>query len=115
MKRRQPCHSATSRALTDWLDKTTGELVAREHVAKERVSNAPVAVGDTVVVLTDGGKMAAYRATPPVSAATPAVPVTEPSAPTPAAVVPEVPAAVPEAPAVPEVPTTLPATSPPTP
>ena len=95
-----------------WLDKTTGELVAREHVAKERVSNPPVAAGDTVVVLTDGGKMAAYRATPPVSAAHVA-----PSAPTaaPAAVVPEVPAAAPEAPAaVPETPA-APAATPETP
>jgi outer membrane protein assembly factor BamB len=48
-----------------WLDKTTGELVARERVAKYRVSNAPVAVDNTVVVITDSGKMAAFRATPP--------------------------------------------------
>src|SRR5580692_6694375 len=47
-----------------WLDKTSGELVARERIAKERVTNSPVAVDDTVVVLTDGGKLAAYRATP---------------------------------------------------
>jgi outer membrane protein assembly factor BamB len=48
-----------------WLDKTTGKLVARQRVAKkELISNAPVAAGDTVVVLTDRGKMAAYRATP---------------------------------------------------
>jgi len=67
-----------------WLDKTSGELVARERVAKERVTNAPVAVGDTVVVLTDGGKMAAYRATPvtpPAAAAAPALPVTAPEVP----------------------------------
>src|SRR3984957_10568750 len=47
-----------------WLDKSTGELVARERIAKERVTNSPVAVDDTVVILTDGGKLAAYRATP---------------------------------------------------
>src|ERR1700723_330447 len=48
-----------------WLDKTTGKLVARQRVAKkELISNAPVAAGDTVVVLTDRGKMVAYRATP---------------------------------------------------
>src|SRR6202050_3862017 len=47
-----------------WLDKGTGELVARERIAKERVTNSPVAVDDTVVVLSDGGKLAAYRATP---------------------------------------------------
>jgi len=48
-----------------WLDKTTGKLVARQRVAKYRVSNPPVAVQDTVVVLTDSGSMAAFRATPP--------------------------------------------------
>jgi outer membrane protein assembly factor BamB len=59
-----------------WLDKATGELVARMRIAKERVSNEPVAVGDTVVVLTDGGKMAAYRATPPTASAAVTAPVT---------------------------------------
>jgi outer membrane protein assembly factor BamB len=49
-----------------WLDKSTGALVARKVVAKKsRVSNPPVAVDDTVVVLTDGGDLAAFRATPP--------------------------------------------------
>ncbi len=59
-----------------WLDKNTGELVARERVAKERVTNSPVAAGDTVVVLTDGGKLAAFRATPkaPATTAAPAAP-----------------------------------------
>ena len=47
-----------------WLDKKSGALVAREHVAKQRVTNEPVAVGDTVVVMTDGGDLAAYRAAP---------------------------------------------------
>jgi len=47
-----------------WLDKATGELVARTRVSKYRVSNAPVAVGDTVVILNDGGDLAAFRATP---------------------------------------------------
>jgi outer membrane protein assembly factor BamB len=47
-----------------WLDKATGILVARERISKRRISNPPVAVGDTVVVLTDGGDLAAYRANP---------------------------------------------------
>jgi outer membrane protein assembly factor BamB len=47
-----------------WLDKNSGELVARERVAKFRVSSQPVAVQDTVVVLTDAGNLAAFRATP---------------------------------------------------
>jgi outer membrane protein assembly factor BamB len=48
-----------------WLDKKTGVLVARQRVAKYRVSNPPVAVQDTVVVLSDSGSLAAFRATPP--------------------------------------------------
>jgi outer membrane protein assembly factor BamB len=52
-----------------WLDKNTGNFVARVQTSKkERVSNAPVGADDTVVVLTDGGVLAAYRATPRTSA-----------------------------------------------
>src|SRR6266481_644978 len=47
-----------------WLDKKTGYLVARVRVSKSRVSNPPVAVDDTVVVMDDDGKMAAFRADP---------------------------------------------------
>jgi outer membrane protein assembly factor BamB len=47
-----------------WLDKDTGKLVARVRTAKQRVSNPPVASGETLVVLTDGGELAAFRATP---------------------------------------------------
>jgi outer membrane protein assembly factor BamB len=117
-----PVLTSTAVAVADfqgylhWLDKTTGELVARERVAKERISNSPAAVGDTIVVLTDRGKLAAYRATPratPVAAAaaaaTPAAaPVTPAASPaTPAAV----PAPPPEAPAPPAAePTTAPPT-----
>jgi outer membrane protein assembly factor BamB len=120
-----PVLTSTAVAVADfqgylhWLDKNTGELVARERIAKERVSNAPVAVDDTVVVLTDGGKLAAYRATPaaPPAAATatpaaaPATPAAaEPVAPpTPAPVEPATPAAAPPTPPA------DPATSPPTP
>jgi outer membrane protein assembly factor BamB len=106
-----PVLTSTAVAVADfegylhWLDKTTGELVARERVAKERISNSPVAVGDTVVVLTDRGKLAAFRATPVAAAAAP-VP----------AVAPPAPAAEPAAPtAAPVSPTADPATPPPTP
>jgi outer membrane protein assembly factor BamB len=82
-----PVLTSTAVAVADyqgyvhWLDKTTGELVARERIAKERVSNTPVAVDDTVIVLTDGGKMAAYRAKPPaLAAAAPVAPAAEPAA-----------------------------------
>jgi outer membrane protein assembly factor BamB len=67
-----------------WLDKTTGELVARERIAKERVTSSPVAVGDTIVVLTDGGKLAAFRSTPAAPVATtevPATPAADPATP----------------------------------
>ena len=66
-----------------WLDKNTGELVARERIAKkQRVSNPPAGVGDTVVVLTDAGTLAAYRATPKVASRPPAA--TPSAAPAPA-------------------------------
>jgi outer membrane protein assembly factor BamB len=76
-----------------WLDKASGELVARDRVAKERITSAPVALGDTVVVLTDGGKMAAYRATPATPAAAPEAPAQEatPAPATPAAIPPPTP------------------------
>lgn len=48
-----------------WLDKATGVLVARTRDSKYRISNAPVAVGDIVVILSDGGELAAFRAAPP--------------------------------------------------
>jgi outer membrane protein assembly factor BamB len=107
-----PVLTSTAVAVADfqgylhWLDKTTGELVARERVAKERISNSPVAVGDTVVVLTDRGKLAAFRATPLAAARAPATPA--PAAPTPAGA-PATPTAAPVPPAA------DPATPPPTP
>ena len=92
-----------------WLDRRTGELVARQRVAKFRVSNPPIAIRDTVVVLTDSGKLAAYRATPRVAVAaapavaTPAIPE-QPAAAQPAAA--EPPAAEPPAAEPPTVPPT---------
>ena len=81
-----PAVTSTAIAVADyqgylhWLDKSTGELVARERVAKFRVSNPPIAIKDTVVVLTDSGKLAAYRASPRPAAAAAAAPVTAPPA-----------------------------------
>jgi outer membrane protein assembly factor BamB len=78
-----PVLTSTAVAVADfqgyvhWLDKVSGELVARERIAKERVTNSPVAAGDTVVVLTDGGKLAAFRATPAAPAAPAAATVPE--------------------------------------
>ncbi len=66
-----PAVTSTAVAVADyqgylhWLDKATGALVARQRVAKYRVSNPLVAVKNTVIVLTDSGSLAAFRATPP--------------------------------------------------
>jgi outer membrane protein assembly factor BamB len=101
-----PVITSTAVAVADyqgylhWLDKQTGELVARERIAKFRVSNPPIAIRDTVVVLTDSGKLAAYRATPRVAVA--AVPAAAPPA-------------TPEQPAAPQPPAEQPPTAPPTP
>jgi outer membrane protein assembly factor BamB len=109
-----PIVSSTAIAVADfqgyvhWLDKNTGELVARERVAKQRVSNPPAGANGTIVVLTDGGTLVAYRpearvpsrpaapATPapqvPSPAETPPAPAeTPPSAEPPAAVTPPAP------------------------
>jgi outer membrane protein assembly factor BamB len=74
-----PVVTSTAIAVADfqgylhWLDKNTGALVARQRIAKkQRVSNPPVSAGDTVVVLTDAGTLAAYRATPKVQSLRPA-------------------------------------------
>jgi outer membrane protein assembly factor BamB len=81
-----PVVTSTAIAVADfqgylhWLDKNTGELVARERIAKkQRVSNPPAGAGDTVVVLTDAGTLAAYRATPKVVSAPAATPVATPA------------------------------------
>jgi outer membrane protein assembly factor BamB len=83
-----PVETSTAVALVDyqgylhWLDKKTGYLVARERVSKFRVANQPVSVDDTVVVLDDGGRLAAFRANP--SAAGPPHPDPVPPPPKPA-------------------------------
>jgi outer membrane protein assembly factor BamB len=58
-----------------YLDKNTGVLVARVRTSKQRISNPPVGANNVVVVLTDGGTLAAFRATPraiPAAAQAPA-------------------------------------------
>src|SRR5882757_3196364 len=63
-----PIVTSTAIAVADfqgyihWLDKGSGALVAREHISKQRVSNPPAGANDTIVVLTDGGTLAAFRA-----------------------------------------------------
>jgi outer membrane protein assembly factor BamB len=105
-----PAVTSTAVAVADyqgylhWLDKQTGELVARQRIAKFRVSSPPIAVKDTVVVLTDSGKLVAYRATPRVAVA---------AQPAPAAPAPEQPSAA--QPPVEQSPAEQPPTAPPTP
>jgi outer membrane protein assembly factor BamB len=98
-----PVVTSTAIAVADfqgylhWLDKNTGELVARQRIAKkQRVSNPPAGSGDTVVVLTDAGTLAAYRATPRVRPQPAPAPITAPAV-TPAAT--ENPGSAPAAPA----------------
>ena len=115
-----PIVTGTAVAIADfqgyihWLDKGTGELVARVRIAKQRVSSPPAGVGETIVVLTDGGSLAAYRATPKVRAAAPAAAPAAPAVETPAAPTETTPAATPPAasPAPTEAPAQTPASPP---
>jgi outer membrane protein assembly factor BamB len=84
-----PVVTSTAVAIADyqgyvhWLDKTTGKLVARERIAKHRVSNPPVSVDDTIVILSDDGRLSAMRASPRTAPAAPAsaAPAAPPSTP----------------------------------
>jgi crotonobetainyl-CoA:carnitine CoA-transferase CaiB-like acyl-CoA transferase len=57
-----------------YLDKNSGVFVARVRTTKQRVSNPLVGADNIVVVLTDGGTLAAFRATPRTAPAAVAVP-----------------------------------------
>ena len=96
-----------------FLDKNTGALVARAKVAKQRVSSAPATFENTVVVLTDGGTLAAFRVTPSAATHAPAVPESAPSQPAPVPTV--TPAATPEPTTTPEPPAAPAPTPPPAP
>jgi outer membrane protein assembly factor BamB len=47
-----------------FLDKHTGAFIARVRDGKLRISNPPIAEGDEVVVINDGGRISAYRMAP---------------------------------------------------
>lgn len=47
-----------------WLDPTNGQLLARGRAASSRMTNAPLAVGDLLLVQTDSGEVQAWRAAP---------------------------------------------------
>ncbi|MDE2305027.1 MAG: outer membrane protein assembly factor BamB [Gammaproteobacteria bacterium] len=48
-----------------WFDRKDGKIIARARDSKFRISSAPIAVGDRIVVLSDGGELAAFRAAAP--------------------------------------------------
>lgn len=52
-----------------WLDKATGELLARLKTDGERITNAPTASESGVFVQTDSGKLLAFRSQAPASEA----------------------------------------------
>jgi outer membrane protein assembly factor BamB len=47
-----------------WLDKATGEIVARQKTDGERITNAAVTTDSGVFVQTDSGKLLAFKSTP---------------------------------------------------
>jgi outer membrane protein assembly factor BamB len=47
-----------------WLDRGSGELLARTRAGGDRISNPPLAAGGLVLVQGDGGTVSAYRARP---------------------------------------------------
>jgi outer membrane protein assembly factor BamB len=44
-----------------WFDVYTGALQARARVSGDRISAAPIVVGDTLYATSDSGKIAAYQ------------------------------------------------------
>jgi outer membrane protein assembly factor BamB len=44
-----------------WLDRDSGRFVARERPGRTRISATPLAVGDRIIVIDDGGSITAYR------------------------------------------------------
>jgi hypothetical protein len=47
-----------------WLDKATGEIVARQKTDGERITNPAVTTDAGVFVQTDSGKLLAFRSQP---------------------------------------------------
>ena len=47
-----------------WLDKATGEIVARQKTDGERITNAAVTTDAGVFVQTDSGKLLAFKSQP---------------------------------------------------
>jgi outer membrane protein assembly factor BamB len=47
-----------------WFDRATGVIAGREKAGGERVTNAPLAIGDTLYLINDKGEISALRAQP---------------------------------------------------
>jgi outer membrane protein assembly factor BamB len=47
-----------------WVDRQTGEIIARTKTGGERITNAPVSTGELVYVQTDDGKLLALKSNP---------------------------------------------------
>jgi hypothetical protein len=67
-----------------WLDPATGALAARAATGDARVTNAPILAGDLLIVISDRGRITAFRTHPLHATETPDVPDT-PVAPEPPA------------------------------
>jgi outer membrane protein assembly factor BamB len=65
-----------------WFDRVSGSIVGRAKAAGQRVTNAPLAVGDVLYLIDDKGELAALRGDPiaPRAAKTRAEPAPEPAA-----------------------------------
>ena len=48
-----------------WFDPATGELQTRVRAGSDRITTAPLVVSDTLYVVTDGGKLIAFRGVVP--------------------------------------------------
>ena len=48
-----------------WFDPTNGELQTRVRAGSDRITTAPLVVSETLYVVTDGGKLFAFRAVEP--------------------------------------------------
>ncbi|MGH8177309.1 MAG: outer membrane protein assembly factor BamB [Steroidobacter sp.] len=55
-----------------WLDKSTGEIIARQKTDGERITNTPLAAEAGVFVQTDSGKLLAFRSAAEAAEAPPA-------------------------------------------
>jgi outer membrane protein assembly factor BamB len=88
-----------------WLDKASGALMARTKAGSARISNAPVVIGDVVLVQTDRGQISAYQVTPLAARkAAKAAAAPASAAPVPEAAAPAVPTPAPTPAPAPEIP-----------